>query len=131
MRKCYSMKRSETDRVVLIYKLMQVGYLRRKGMMVAFLVFIALMIVSIVGGIWISMYLYRPDGTRCLSEHQCVTLNQEVAMEGRPYNQRRRRRRMKADNIGMRECACRVGSVCVGVLAVMILLIVMFLNAAR
>ena len=94
--------------------------------MIAFLVFFALMIACIVGGVWISMYLYKPSGTRYLPEQQLVTLSQEAFIEDRSYKPRR----IKVD-MGMRDCARRVGGISLGVATVMILLIVMFMNAAH
>jgi hypothetical protein len=86
--------------------------------MIAFLVFLALMIAFIVGCVYISMHLYT-------EKHELVTLGRGAVVR-RSYKRRR-----NAYEIGMGECVRRVGSISLGVLAVMILLIVMFVNAAH
>jgi hypothetical protein len=120
------MKRDKTKWDEFIQKIMQVGYLRRKGIMIAFLVFLALMIACIVGGVRLSMYLYRTTGTRYLSEQQLVTLSQEAFVADGSCKPRK----IEVD-MGMRDCAQRVGVISLGVVSVMILLIVMFVNASH
>jgi hypothetical protein len=93
--------------------------------MAAFLVFLSLMTVCVVGGVLVSTRFYKLSRTGYLSERQLVTLSQEALIEGRPS-----RRRTKVD-MGMRECARRAGGVSLGVLSVMILLIVMFIDAGH
>jgi hypothetical protein len=97
-----------------------------EALMIAFLAFIALMIAFIVGCVCISMYLYGRNLAGYSENHKLVTLSQEAFVQGRSY-----KRRSNASEIGIGECMRRVGSISLGVVTIMILLIVMFVNAAH
>ena len=90
--------------------------------MIAFLIFVALMIACIVGSVCISMRLYLPDLMRYLQKHQLVTLEQEALVGGRSGKQR------KLD-IRMDECVQRVSGISLIVVGIVLLLVIGFLSA--
>jgi hypothetical protein len=89
--------------------------------MIEFLIFSALITAFIVGSVYISMYLYRRKWSIYLSERQFVTLNQEASITERPARQRR----IPFDE-EMIECAWRVASISLAVMAVIIVLVIAF-----
>lgn len=52
--------------------------------MIAFLIFLALMVTFIVGGVYFSLHLYVLNRTGHLSERQLVTLSREAFIESQP-----------------------------------------------
>jgi hypothetical protein len=91
--------------------------------MIAFLVFLALMIAFIVGCVRISMYLHSQKWAEYLSEHQLVTLNQEASLGERSSKQRR-----DQPDVGMSECVQRVVGISVGIVGGIVLLTIVFFN---
>lgn len=91
--------------------------------MIAFLVFLALMIAFIVGSVCTSMYLYMRNWEGYPAEHQFVTLNEEAFLEERFERQRRN----QVDG-GILECAPRVVGTSLGIIAVLVLLTILFFN---
>jgi hypothetical protein len=95
--------------------------LQREVLMIAFLIFFALITAFIVGCVCISMRLYMRNCTVYLPKHQFVTLSQEALIDERPGKQRR-----SQFDVEMVECAWRVVSISLGVVAVIIVLVVTF-----
>ena len=91
--------------------------------MIAFLVFLALMIALIVGCVRTSMYLYSQKWTEYLSEHQLVTLNQEASLGERASKLRR-----DQPDVGMSECMHRVVGISLGIVGGIVLLTILFFN---
>lgn len=94
--------------------------------MIAFLVFLILMIAFSVGFVRISMYLYTRNCLGHSGNHQSVTLKQGAFIARSSYKERR-----SVSEIGMGQCLRRIGGISVVVLATMILLIMVFVNAAH
>ena len=90
--------------------------------MIAFLVFLALMVAFIVACVCISMRLGASHSVEYPSRHQIVSLHQEAFIEGRLDKQDQRRLDM-----GMGECVRRViglGLLVVGVVVVLVVLLI-------
>lgn len=90
--------------------------------MIAFLIFLALMMAFLVGSACISMYLFLPNWTGYLQEHQLVTLNQEASIEERSG----RRQKIEFSDMGMGACVRCVAGIGLGILAVMFVIVIMF-----
>jgi hypothetical protein len=93
--------------------------------MIAFLVFLAVMVAFIVGCVCISMYLSSSNATGCLQGQQLVTVSQVPFREERSYKQRRGK-----PDMGMNECARRVLSISLGIVIVMLVLVIAFFSIA-
>ncbi len=91
--------------------------------MIAFLVFLALMIAFIVGCVCISMRFYLSKKTGYLQGRQLVTMSQTAFIGERSSKQRRD----KLDR-GMNECALRVFGIGLGIVTVMLILIIAFFS---
>jgi hypothetical protein len=92
-------------------------------MMIPFLIFLASTVAFIVGCACISIYLL-PNGTGQLQTRQLVTLSQEVLIEEKAHKQRK----SKLDDMGMGECVRRVTSITLGIVAVILFVIIVFVN---
>jgi hypothetical protein len=93
--------------------------------MIAFLVFLALMIAFIVGSVCVSMRFYLSKKTGYPQGRQLVTMSQTAFIGERSSKQCRN----KLD-WGMNECAWRVCGISLGVVTVMLFLIITFFCVA-
>jgi hypothetical protein len=92
-------------------------------MMIAFLVFLALMIAFIVGSACISMYLFRLNWTGYVQTRprQLVTLSQVASIEEGVYRPRRSRL-----ETGMNQCVWRTVGISLALVTVVLFLIIAF-----
>jgi hypothetical protein len=93
--------------------------------MIAFLVFLAVMVAFIVGCVCISMSLSSSNATGCLQGQQLATVSQVPFVKERPYKQRRGQ-----PDMGMSECALRVFGISLGIVIVMLVLVITFFIVA-
>lgn len=92
-------------------------------MMIAFLIFFVSMIAFIVSSAYISMHLSLANGTEYPEEPQLVTLSQEeVLIEERVGKQREG----WLGDMGMAECVGRVAAISLGIVAVVLFIIIVF-----
>jgi len=92
--------------------------------MIAFLIFLALLVALIVGGVFSSVSLYTPKRTKSVPEQRLVALKQEVFGGGRFSRQQRRML-----NMGVGEFLLRLIVITMAIVALMLLLIIAFFNA--
>jgi predicted membrane protein len=91
--------------------------------MIAFLIFTVAMIAFIVGSAYVSMHLSLASGTEYPEAPQLVTLSQEEVWTeervGKP-------REGWLGDMGMTECVRRVAAISLGIVAVMLFIIIVF-----
>jgi hypothetical protein len=93
--------------------------------MIAFLVFLALMIACIIGCVCISMRFYSLKRTRCLQGRQLVTLSQEAFIE-----ERSRERCRGEPEVHMNDYVWRVCGIALAIVTVMFVLVVAIFRVA-